>query len=79
MADSQAADEAVVLRYRAKGDYFLGVPARDLTNDDLGRVAGSGRWGKTRPTVIKRLVETSLYTEAASESAADGKADEKEA
>lgn len=79
MADSEAAEEAVVLRYTAKDDYFIGVPARDLTADDLSRVAGSGRWGKTRPTVIKRLTETSLYTEAASESAADGKADEKEA
>lgn len=74
MSDSEAADEAVVLRYAAKGDHFIGIPARDLTSDDLKRVTRSGRWGKTRPTAIKRLTETSLYTEAAP--AADSKAEE---
>ena len=71
MSESQAAQEAVVLRYAAKDDaYFMGVPARDLTDSDLPRIATSGRFGKTRPTVIKRLVETGLYTEAARKSAA---------
>ena len=64
MSDSQAAQEAVVLRYRADGDaYLMGVPARDLTEDDLPRIVKSGRFGKTKPTVIKRLAETGLYAE----------------
>ena len=64
MADSQAVDEAVALRYRANGDaYFIGVPARDLTDTDLALIAMSGRFGKTKPTVLKRLVETGLYAE----------------
>jgi indole-3-glycerol phosphate synthase len=64
VSDSQAADEAVVLRYAAKDDaYLIGVPARDLTTDDLGSPELE-RFGKTKPTVIKRLVESGLYTEA---------------
>ena len=73
MSDSQAADEAV-LSYAGRGKHFLGVPARNLTSADVNRLVG-GRWGKTRPTVLKRLVESGLYTEAASEPAADDKAD----
>lgn len=75
MSESQAAEEAVVLRYAAKDDAFLmGVPARDLTSDDL-KSPELDRFGKTKPTVIKRLVESGLYTEAASEPAAPDKAD----
>lgn len=76
MADSQAAEEAVVLRYTAKDDaYFMGVPARDLTSADVDNLR-SERWGKTKPTVIKRLTESGHYTEAASdEPAAPEKAD----
>ena len=75
MSDSQAAEEAVVLRYTAKDDaYFMGVPARDLTSADVDALR-SERWGKTKPTVIKRLAESGLYTEAASEPAAPDKAD----
>lgn len=74
MSDSEAAEQAVVLRYAAKDDaYFMGVPARDLTDDDLPRIVRSGRFGKTKPTVIKRLVESGMYdepTEAARKSAA---------
>lgn len=77
MSDSQAADEAVLSYAGKNGEHFLGVPARDLTNADLDRIRGS-RWGKTRPTVVKRLVESGVYTEAASASAAHEKADEKE-
>lgn len=67
MPDSQAADEAVVLRYSAKDDaYIVGVPARDLTAADL-RSPELERFGKTRPTVVKRLVESGLYTEVASD------------
>lgn len=70
MSESQAAEEAVVLRYR--GDEFLmGVPARDLTDADL-KSPELDRLGKTRPTVIKRLVESGLYTEAASAPAGKG-------
>ena len=78
MSDSEAADEAVVLRYTAKGDRFIpGVPARDLTSRDVTRLARSnGRLGKTRPTVMKRLVEAGQYDQAASESADDSKAEE---
>jgi hypothetical protein len=36
----------------------------------------SDRLGKTKPTVIKRLVESGLYTEAASEPAAPDKESE---
>lgn len=75
MSDSQAADEAVVLRYTASGDFLMGVPARDLTSDDL-KSPELGRFGKTKPTVIKRLVDSGLYTEAASDQpAAPEKAD----
>jgi len=75
VSDSQAADEAVVLRYAAKDDaYLMGVPARDLTSADLEGLR-SERLGKTKPTVVKRLVDTGLYTEAASDTAADDKAD----
>lgn len=64
MSDSEAARGAVVLRYRAYTEsYFMGVPARDLTDDDLAAVAKSGRFGKTKPTVLKRLVESGLYAE----------------
>jgi hypothetical protein len=78
VSDTQAADEAVVLRYTAKDDaYYIGVPARDLTADDVDALR-SERWGKTRPTVIKRLAESHLYTEAASDTAAPEKADNKE-
>lgn len=84
MSDSQAAEEAVVLRYTAKDDaYFMGVPARDLTDDDVALVVLSGQFGKTKPTVIKRLAESAMYaepskpktTEAASEPAVPDKAD----
>lgn len=75
MSDSQAAEEAVVLRYTAKDDaYFMGVPARDLTDSDVDALR-SERWGKTKPTVVKRLAESHLYTEAASDTAAPEKAD----
>ena len=74
MSDSQAAEEAVVLRYAAKDDAsFMGVPARDLTDDDVASVVKSGRFGKTKPTVIKNLVKSGKYdesTEAARKSAA---------
>lgn len=71
MSEADAAPEAVVLRYRAYTDsYFMGVPARDLTEDDLERVVASGRFGKTKPTALKRLVESGLYTAAARKSAA---------
>ena len=74
MSDSQAADEAV-LSYTAKdGRFLMGVPARDLTASDL-KSPELERFGKTRPTVVKRLVESGLYTEAASDSAASEKAD----
>lgn len=70
MPDPQAAEEAVVLRYAAKDDaYFMGVPARDLTDDDLSMVASSGRFGKTKPTVIKRLAGTGMYDEPSTEAA----------
>ena len=70
MSDSQAAQEAVVLRYAAKDDaYFMGVPARDLTDDDLPRIVASGRFGKTKPTVIKRLAESGMYDEPSTEAA----------
>ena len=70
MSDSQAAEEAVVLRYAAKDDaYFMGVPARDLTDGDLARVAKSGRFGKTKPTVMKRLAESGMYDEPSPEAA----------
>ena len=76
MSESQAAQEAVVLRYAAKDDaYIMGVPARDLTSADVDGLR-SERWGKTKPTVIKRLTETGLYTEAASESAVADKSEE---
>ena len=76
MSDSEAADEAVVLRYTAKGDrYIPGVPARDLNSRDITRLSHSGRLGKTRPTVIKRLVEAGQY-EAVSDRADDSKAEE---
>lgn len=76
MSESQAAQEAVVLRYAAKDDaYFMGVPARDLTSADIDALR-SERWGKTRPTVIKRLAESGLYTEAASEPAVADKSEE---
>lgn len=76
MSDSKAAEEAVVLRYTAKDDaYFMGVPARDLTSADVNALR-SERWGKTKPTVIKRLAESSLYTEAASEPAVAEKSEE---
>lgn len=79
MPDAKPAVEPeVVLHYtgnhREGTPYFLGVPARDLTDDDVAGLTGE-RWGKTRPTVIKRLTESSLYTEAAPESAT---ADKKE-
>ena len=77
MSDSKAADEAVLSYAGKNGAHLLGVPARDLTSADVSRLTG-GRLGKTRPTVVKRLVESGLYTEAASASAADEKADEKE-
>ena len=71
MSESQAAPEAVVLRYAAKDDaYFMGVPARDLTDDDLERVVASGRFGKTKPTALKRLVESGLYAEPSAPTAA---------
>lgn len=64
MSDSKAADEAVVLRYRAWTDaFFIGVPARDLTDGDLALIAKSGRFGKTKPTVLKRLAASGLYSE----------------
>ena len=77
MSDSQTAEEAVVLRHRANNDDFLfGVPARDLTADDL-KSPEMERFGKTKPTRIKALVQSGLYTEAASdEPAAPEKAEE---
>jgi indole-3-glycerol phosphate synthase len=74
VSDSQAAEEAVVLRYRGD-DFLMGVPARDLTGADVDSLR-SDRLGKTKPTVIKRLVESGLYTEAASEPAAPDKESE---
>jgi len=75
VSESEAAAQAVVLRYRAKNDaYLMGVPARDLTDEDVAGLVG-GRLGTTKPTVVKGLVASGLYTEAASEPAARHKAD----
>lgn len=78
MSDAPA-DEAVVLRYAAAdGAFLMGVPARDLTVADL-RSPELERFGATRPTVVKRLVESGLYTEAAPAAAAKAaKADKRE-
>ncbi len=72
-----------VLRYTGDEEgapYVMGVPARDLTDDDLSALVGS--LGNDRGAVKRALVKSGMYaeaskskTEAASEPAAPDKAD----
>lgn len=54
------ASDRIVLRYIGGGDWIRGIPARDLTVADLGVL----------PVRRAALLESGLYTEAASASAA---------
>ena len=81
-----------VLRYTGDDEgvpFVMGVPARNLTDDDLAALVG-GRHGKDRGAVRRNLVKSGMYaevvtakptakpnpsTEAASEPAAPEKAD----
>ncbi len=73
-----------VLRYTGDEEgvpFVMGVPARDLTDDDLTALVGS--LGNDRGAVKRALVKSGIYaeaakpktTEAASEPAAPDKAD----
>ncbi len=71
-----------VLRYTGDEEgvpFVMGVPARDLTDDDLSALVGS--LGNDRGAVKRALVKSGMYaeatkrTEAASEPAAPDKAD----
>jgi hypothetical protein len=82
-----------VLRYTGDDEgvpFVMGVPARNLTDDDLTALVG-GRHGANRGAVKRTLTKTGIYalvsqskadkpkTEAASEPAAPEKAKESEA
>lgn len=45
------------LRYRGKGRFIVGVPATDLTSDDIARLAGPVNPAKIRVA----LIATGLY------------------
>ena len=54
------------LRYTGDDEgtpYVMGVPARDLTDDDLAQLAG-GRFGADAAAVRKNLAATGIYAEA---------------
>jgi hypothetical protein len=42
--------------------FVMGVPARDLSDDDLDELAG-GRLGKDKAAVRKSLVKSGVYAE----------------
>lgn len=46
-----------MLKYIGTGDYIAGVPARDLSDDDLAEAEQKG-WGQ------EALIETGLYAAA---------------
>lgn len=54
-----------VLRYTGDDEgvpFVMGVPARNLTDDDLGRLVG-GRLGNDRGAVKRSLVKSGTYAE----------------
>jgi hypothetical protein len=55
-----------VLRYTGNEEgvpFVMGVPARDLTDDDLGALTG-GRHGKDKAAVKRALLATGIYSES---------------
>lgn len=68
-----------VLRYTGDeegGPFVMGVPARNLDDDDLAKLVG-GRLGNDRGAVKRSLVKSGLYSEVRSSSAASSAADNK--
>jgi hypothetical protein len=67
-----------MLRYTGNEEgvpFVMGVPARDLTDDDLEALAG-GRHGKDRAAVKRALLATGIYSESKpAASTADSKSD----
>ena len=55
----------MTLRYTGDDEgtpYVMGVPARDLSDDDLDELTG-GRLGKDAEAVAKNLIATGIYAE----------------
>ncbi|MDP9145918.1 MAG: hypothetical protein M3N43_14715 [Actinomycetota bacterium] len=55
-----------VLRYTGDDEgvpFVMGVPARNLTDDDLEQLVG-GRYGNDRGTIKRRLIKTGIYSES---------------
>jgi len=68
-ATRSEAKPAVTYRYVGDGTYLHGVPARDLTDDDLEALKGLyteqvGDGDKTRDTLRKTLEATGIYEKA---------------
>lgn len=55
MSRKRATQDNVVLRWRGLDAYLLGVPARDLTEDDLAEVERRGEYSAAE------LVASGLY------------------
>lgn len=68
-----------VLRYTGDEEgapFVMGVPARNLTDDDLAELVGD-RFGKDRGAVKRNLVKSGVYSEVSHKSASSEEADSK--